>query len=54
MDFTRPIIKMLIEAQRVVMAVTTYTDWYLDFDLDHASVVLEDNAPAKPSPKFWR
>jgi hypothetical protein len=50
----RPIIKMLTEDQRVVMAVTTYTDWYLDFDLEHASVRVEDNGPERPSAKFWR
>jgi hypothetical protein len=29
----RPVIKKLFESQRVPLAVTTYTDWYLDFEL---------------------
>jgi hypothetical protein len=32
----RPIIKALFESHRVPLAVVTYTDWYLDLDLQHA------------------
>jgi hypothetical protein len=32
----RPIIKALFESHRVPLAVVTYADWYLDFDLEHA------------------
>ena len=50
----RPIIKRLIELKRAVMAVTTYTDLHLDFDLTHAGIVIGENAPAPLASKFWR
>ena len=41
----RSIIKSLFESQRVPLAVTTYTDWYLDFDLTHADERIGDVLP---------
>ena len=46
----RPLIKALFNSQRVPLAVTTYTDWYLDFDLSHATEQLPDEA----EPLRWR
>ncbi len=46
----RPIIKSLFESQRVPLAVTTYTDWYLDFDLAHAADPIGD---VPPRPIAW-
>ena len=45
----RPIISKLIE-ERVPLAVTTYTDWYLDFELTHAA---ERIGEVPPRPIAW-
>jgi hypothetical protein len=44
----RPIIKKLFDSQRVPLAVTTYTDWFLDFDLEHTADRIESGAEPKP------
>ncbi len=41
----RPIIKRLFESGRVPLAVTTYTDWYLDFELTHAGDRIGEVSP---------
>jgi len=50
----RPIIKRLMDLQRAILAVITYTASHLDLDLDHAGVVIRNNPPTLLAPKFWR
>ncbi len=45
----RPIIVKLFESRRVPLAVTTYTDWYLDFDLAHAGDRIGEVPPRRIS-----